>query len=121
MITGQAIIDEYFSHTEIDAITPLHKNGISQSESDEIDQAIPELYAYDNGLGEVLDYNGSEVMSVTVLPSWEIILELHVFEREFENGSWNEKKLRAYGTLVSHTYQDGYVYPVYDISKVEEI
>jgi hypothetical protein len=109
-ITDWTIIDEFFLRGHFDVCLP---NG----QVDEYDNAIPDYYASQHDLGELIDTNGSEASVKEVQDDGTVLVDFFVYEREFAREKWDQKNFRATGILVEREKD----WVVYEISKLEDL
>lgn len=108
MTQDKKTIEDYFRHGHFDVQMP---NGLT----DDYDNAIADFYARSKNLGECLDSNGSEAVIHQIENSC-VSVDFLIYDREYERGSWEQKKIRAYGRLIK---KDDKL--IYKVKRVEEL
>ena len=109
-IIDKKTIEDFFRHGHFDVLMP---DGLE----DDYDLAVPDYYASQKKLGECIDSNGSEPFVNQIMDDGTAIIDFLVYDREYENGSWDQKNLRATGKLFPKEED----WLVYHITKLEEL
>tara|TARA_Y100000310_G_scaffold276920_1_gene294420 strand:+ start:3132 stop:3491 length:360 start_codon:yes stop_codon:yes gene_type:complete len=109
-ITDRKTIEDFFNDGHFDVHMP-------DGQEEDYDIAIPDYYAAQKGLGECMDSNGSESFVNQIMDDGTAIVDFLVYEREYEQGEWDQKNLRATGKLVEKEED----WLVYHINRLEEL
>jgi hypothetical protein len=110
-------IEGFFRQGHFDVLMP---GGILKKDEDDYDIAIGDYFARINNLGENLDSNGSEAHLKNIEDDGIISVVFFVYDREYERGSWEEKKFITTGKLIlDEQFYNGEV-PLYAVEQFKE-
>ena len=109
-ITNRESIEDFFKQGHFDVHMPDGQEG-------DYDKAVSDYYANQKNLGECIDSNGSEYSVNQIRDDGIVIVDFLIYEREYEQGAWTQKNLRAIGKLVKKEED----WLVYHIDNLEEL
>ena len=108
MTQDKKTIEDYLRRGHFDVQMP---DGLT----DDYDNAIADFYARSKNLGKCLDSNSSEAVIHQIGDSC-VSVDFLIYGRDYELGSWEQKNIRAHGSLI--TKDDELIYKV---ERVEEL